>query len=82
MDPEELLFMTTYFYSRGYIRYFRILQRVFPARELIESIIIKAIEGYDNSFKDFFDAQTNSDLWKVEGVKKFLETLEVYFEEK
>lgn len=64
--PHELLFVSTFFQTQSLIRYFRLLQRVFPSKELIESIIVKAVDTYD-SFKDFFMAQTNNrDFWKAE----------------
>lgn len=66
LEPHELIFVCTYFYSNLFIRYFKILQRVFPPKELIDNIIIKAVEATD-SFKDFFEAQTNGrPLWKTE----------------
>jgi hypothetical protein len=46
LQPHELLFFGTYLFSRAFIRYFRLLQRIFPARELIENIIIKAVDNY------------------------------------
>ena len=58
------------------------MQKVFPPRELIEAIIAKAVDNYD-SFKDFFEAQTNSrDYWKADEVKHFLATLDVPFEDR
>lgn len=58
------------------------MQRVFPAQELIDNIVIKAVEPPEN-LKDFYEAQTNGrDFWKAEEIMKFLQSIDVPFEEK
>lgn len=53
LKKAELVYLATYFTSLSHIRYFKLIQAIFPPKELIESIIAKASENYD-SFKEFF----------------------------
>ena len=65
LKQDELLFVTTFYCAKSNILYFKFLQRIFPSKELIENVIMKAVDNYDN-FKDFFEAQTKGrDFWKT-----------------
>jgi len=35
LEPDQLLFLGTFYFSRCLIRYFTILQKILPTRELI-----------------------------------------------
>lgn len=74
--------MATYYTNLSLIRYFKFVQLLFPTKELIECIVMKASENYD-SFKEFFESQTaGKEFWKLEEIKQFLDSLEAPFEEK
>ena len=79
-SPHELVFLANYYCSSEKIRYFKFIQTIFPARDLIECVIAKAVDNYD-SFKEFFQAQVEGrEYWKADGIREFLEIVDAPFE--
>lgn len=62
-----------YFMMNSQFRYMDLLQRVLTPKDVIQTVIRKAISlSSEDNHKDFFEAQTEGkDTWKAEDIRNF-----------
>lgn len=78
---SELVFISSYYTVDSSILYFKLMQPILNAKDLMEAVISKVlILGEYADFKDFFEAQTNrNEVWKADEIKYFFEQIGIIF---